>query len=149
MKRLSGLLFVVATGFTGICATRSLLPGDADRGKDVFRAQNCIVCHSIGGERGKSAPDLGQGVERGFSPYLMAGLLWNHAPVMWAATERKGIAKPELSEQQAADLFVYFFAARYFEQPGDISARRAGFSWEAVRGVPRYRVRGFAKASSR
>ena len=26
---------------------------------------------------------------------------------------------PELSEQQAADLFVYFFAARYFEQPGD------------------------------
>jgi len=121
MKRLSGLLYVVAAGFAGICATRSLLPGDADRGKDVFRAQNCIVCHSIGGERGKSAPDLEQGVGRSFSPYLMAGLLWNHAPVMWAAAQRKGIAKPELSEQQAADLFVYFFAAGYFEQPGDIA----------------------------
>jgi cytochrome c2 len=34
--------------------------------------------------------------------------------------ERTGIARPELSEQEAADLFVYFFAARYFEQPGDI-----------------------------
>jgi mono/diheme cytochrome c family protein len=39
---------------------------------------------------------------------------------MWAATERKGIAKPELSEQEAADLFVYFYAARYFDRPGDI-----------------------------
>ena len=128
MKRLSGLLYVVATGFTGICATRSLLPGDADRGKDVFRAQNCIVCHSIGGERGKSAPDLGQGVGRGFSPYVLAGLLWNHAPLMWAAMERKGIAKPELSEQQAADLFVYFFAAALFRAARRRQARREGFS---------------------
>jgi len=38
---------------------------------------------------------------------------------MWAAMEKKGVVRPELSEQQAADLFVYFFAARYFEQPGD------------------------------
>ena len=122
MKRLAGLLFGIATGCAGICATRSLLPGDADRGKDLFRTENCSVCHSINGVGGKSAPDLGQGVERGFSPYVLTGLLWNHAPVMWAAMEKNGIAKPELSEQQAADLFVYFFAARYFEQPGD--ARR-------------------------
>jgi mono/diheme cytochrome c family protein len=119
MKRLSSLFFVVATGLTGICATRSLLPGDSDRGKDVFRTQNCDVCHSVNGEGGRTAPDLGQGVERGFSPYVMAGLLWNHAPVMWAAMERKGVVRPELSEQQAADLFVYFFAAHYFDQPGD------------------------------
>ena len=119
MKSLSGLLFAIATGCTGSCATRSLLPGDADRGRDVFRTLNCGACHSINVEGGKSAPDLGRGVERGFSPYVMAGLLWNHAPVMWAAMERKGISRPELSEQQAADLFVFFFAARYFEQPGD------------------------------
>ena len=122
VHRLSGLLFVIAAGSTGICATRSLVSGDADRGKDLFRTLNCSVCHSIDGEGGKSAPDLGQGGERGFSPYVMAGLLWNHAPVMWAAMERKGIARPELSEQQAADLFVYFFAARYFEKSGN--ARR-------------------------
>lgn len=122
MKLLSGLLFVIVAGPTGICATRSMLPGDADRGRGVFRTQNCDVCHSINGKGGEGAPDLGQGVERGFSPYVMAGLLWNHAPVMWASMERRGIAKPELSEQQAADLFVFFFAARYFEQPGD--ARR-------------------------
>ena len=122
MKRPSAVLIVVATVYPGICATRSLLPGDADRGKNVFRTQNCVVCHSINGEGEKSAPDLGQGAERGFSPYVLAGLLWNHAPLMWAAMVKKGVAKPELSDQQAADLFVYFFAARYFEQPGD--ARR-------------------------
>jgi mono/diheme cytochrome c family protein len=122
MNRLSRVLFLIAAGHTGICATRSLLPGDADRGKEVFRTQDCVVCHSINREGGKSAPDLGQGIERGFSPYVLAGMLWNHAPLMWTAMERKGVAKPELSEQQAADLFVYFFAARYFEQPGD--ARR-------------------------
>ncbi len=127
MKRLSGMLFVAATGITGICATRSLLPGDADRGKHVFRTASCDVCHSIDGEGGRIAPDLGQGVERGFSPYVMAGLLWNHAPVMWAAMERKGVARPELSEQQAADLFAYFFAARYFEQPGDIKRGKQVF----------------------
>jgi mono/diheme cytochrome c family protein len=122
VKRLSAVLFAIATGYSGICATRSLLPGDADHGRDLFRTQDCVVCHSVNGVGEKSAPDLGQGAERGFSPYVLAGLLWNHAPLMWAAMEKRGVAKPQLSEQQAADLFVYFFAARYFEQPGD--ARR-------------------------
>jgi cytochrome c2 len=119
MKRLSGALFVFAAGYAGICATRDLLPGDVDRGKQVFLTRKCVACHSVGGEGGKSAPDLGQVVERGFSPYVLVGLLWNHAPAMWSAMERKGMAKPELSDQESADLFVFFFAARYFEQPGD------------------------------
>jgi len=92
-----------------------------------------VACHSVAGEGGKSAPDLGLGAERGFSPYSMAGLLWNHAPVMWAAMDAKGVVRPELSEQQAADLFVYFFAARYFEQPGD--ARRGERVFRAKRCV--------------
>src|SRR5271157_4914301 len=119
MKPLVGLLFAITAGHTGLCATRYLPLGDADRGRELFRARSCVACHSVAGEGGKSAPDLGLGAERGFSPYTMAGLLWNHAPVMWAAMDARGVARPELSEQQAADLFVYFFAARYFEQPGD------------------------------
>lgn len=122
MKRLSRVLLLVAAAHIGLGATRSLLPGDADRGKALFRTQDCVVCHSVNGEGEKSAPDLGQGTDRGFSPYALAGMLWNHAPLMWAAMEKKGVARPELSDQQAADLFVYFFAARYFEEPGD--ARR-------------------------
>jgi hypothetical protein len=75
--------------------------------------------HSVSGVGGKKAPDLGQRRERGFSPYDMAALMWNHAPAMWGATARQGVTVPAMDEQQAADLFVFFFSAGYFETPGD------------------------------
>jgi mono/diheme cytochrome c family protein len=128
MKRISGLLVVIAASGAGVGATLSLLPGDASRGKELFRAWSCNTCHNINGEGGKSAPDLGKRVERGFSPSVMAGLMWNHAPAMWAGMERKGVARPEPGEQQAADLFVYLFAARFFEQPGDARRGRQVFA---------------------
>ena len=62
---------------------------------------------------------MGKAGPRGFSPYNMAALMWNHAPAMWGAMARQGIAKPTLDEQQAADLFIFFYAANYFETPGD------------------------------
>jgi cytochrome c2 len=127
MTRTSGLIVAIAVCGAAIGATLRLLPGDASRGKELFSAWNCNACHSINGEGGRSAPDLGQSVERGFSPSIMAGLLWNHAPAMWAAMARKGVARPEPGEQQAADLFVYFFAARFFEQPGDARRGRQVF----------------------
>jgi hypothetical protein len=49
----------------------------------------------------------------------MAALMWNHAPAMWGATARQGVTVPATDEQQAADLFVFFFSAGYFETPGD------------------------------
>ena len=109
------------------CATRRLPMGDARRGKDLFSARNCIVCHSVDGEGGRIAPDLGKIGERGFSPYLLAGLLWSHTPPMLAAMHAKGISRPVLSEQEAADLFAYFFAARYFERAGDSGRGRRVF----------------------
>jgi mono/diheme cytochrome c family protein len=117
--RISPLLLLFAAGYPGTCATRSLLLGDAERGSALFRSLNCIVCHSVNGAGGKSAPGLWRDQDRSFSPYEMTGILWNHAPAMWAAMERQGVAKPELNEQQAADLFVYFFATRLFEAPGN------------------------------
>jgi mono/diheme cytochrome c family protein len=107
-------------GVVGIVygATRTLPMGDARRGKELFRARSCVVCHSVDGEGGQTAPDLGMAVERGFSPYHLAGLLWNHAPAMWAAMKAKGISKPGLSEREAADLFAYFFTTRYFGRAG-------------------------------
>ena len=116
---LAGFLFAIAAIHPGITATRDLLPGDADRGMAVFRTRGCAGCHSIHGRGGTGAPDLAELSDRGLSPYVMAGLLWNHAPAMWAAMDKARVARPELSEQDAADLFVYFFASRYFEQPGD------------------------------
>jgi mono/diheme cytochrome c family protein len=112
-----------------LCASAAVtLPGDSGRGKEVFRSQNCIACHSVNGEGGKPAPDLGKSAGRGLTPSSMAGLMWNHAPAMWSAIEKQGIAKPQLTEQSAADLFAFFYAARYFDRPGDAGRGKQVFA---------------------
>ncbi len=108
-------------------AASESVPGDARRGEQIFREQHCITCHSIRGEGGKAAPDLGQHIGRDYTPSGMASLMWNHAPAMWAAMEQKGIKKPRLTEAQAADLFAYFHSTRFFEKPGDAGRGRQVF----------------------
>jgi cytochrome c2 len=92
---------------------------DSTRGASVFESQGCIQCHSVNGRGGKTAPDLGRVLDRAYTPGALAGAMWNHAPVMWGAILKTGAARPILDEQQAADLFAFFYAARFFEQPGD------------------------------
>jgi cytochrome c2 len=122
---------VLAVAVAAFSATRSLVLGDADRGKDVFRTRGCVLCHGINGVGGKTAPDLGEAVQRGFGPYHLAALIWNHSPAMWVAISKQGVPWPQLSRQDAADLFAYFFGARYFEDPGDPG--RGGKVWRAKR----------------
>jgi mono/diheme cytochrome c family protein len=38
---------------------------------------------------------------------------------MWSAMLQEGVDVPQLSEQDAADLFAFFYSTRYFERPGD------------------------------
>jgi cytochrome c2 len=125
--RTSRWLLVIAVITPAACATRSLLLGDPERGAALFQSLNCVACHSVNGVGGKKAPDLGEGRDRGFSPYNLAALMWNHAPAMWGATAREGVTVPAMDEQQAADLFIYFYAAGYFETPGDAKRGRLVF----------------------
>ena len=122
--RLVGLV-VVASAFAAF--GQSLVTGNAQRGATLFKTQNCIKCHSVKGEGGRIAPDLGRIVGRNYSPVTMASLMWNHAPTMWATMETQGITKPKLTEQEAADLFAYFYAARYFDKPGDAARGKRVF----------------------
>ncbi len=101
--------------------------GEAGRGKELFRIHKCVACHGVNGEGGRVAPDLGTTVGRGYSPSEMAARMWNHAPKMWAALEKRGLARPALSAQDAADLFVYLYAARYFDAAGDAGRGRRLF----------------------
>jgi mono/diheme cytochrome c family protein len=93
--------------------------GDAHRGEQLFQTERCVQCHSINGRGGALAPDLGQHIDRDFTPTVMASLMWNHAPQMWPAMRKEGIVKGTLSAESAADLFAYFVSARYFERSGD------------------------------
>jgi cytochrome c2 len=46
---------------------------------------------------------------------------------MWPAMEAAGIPKPSLSERDAADLFAYFYAFRFFDLPGDAARGAQAF----------------------
>jgi mono/diheme cytochrome c family protein len=93
--------------------------GDARRGEQLFETEQCARCHSVNGKGGTIAPDLTRRIDRDYTPTVMASLMWNHAPEMWSAMTKYNVSKPEMSPEKAADLFAYFVAARYFEQPGD------------------------------
>lgn len=95
------------------------LDADAARGGSFFQTQMCVNCHAIRGAGGTQAPDLGQRYDRDYTPAGIAARMWNHAPVMWAAMSRQKIAVPRINEDQAADLFAFFYSVRYFEKPGE------------------------------
>ena len=102
--------------------------GDSSRGAEVFRDQHCVQCHSVNGKGGNIGPDLGRIVDRDFTPASLAGTMWNHAPAMWAAMQKQGVAATNLSRDAAADLFAYFYSTRFFDRPGDAGRGKADFT---------------------
>jgi mono/diheme cytochrome c family protein len=88
---------------------------DSARGEELFTTLSCIGCHSINGAGGKTGPDLGRRFDRDFTPAGLASTMWNHAPSMWAAMQAQSVRAGALDEQAAADLFAYFYAARFFD----------------------------------
>jgi len=108
-------------------AYAATIPGDASRGQIVFQQQRCVQCHSVNGEGGKIGPDLSARPSGQYTPSMLAAAIWNHAPQMWTAIEAAGIESPQLSVQDAADIFAYFYAFRYFEQPGDAARGKQVF----------------------
>jgi cytochrome c2 len=101
---------------------------DSTRGRRVFETQGCIQCHSVNGQGGNIAPDLGRVIDRSFTPAALASTMWNHAPTMWAAMQQRDTHGGDLDEQSTADLFAYFYAARFFEKPGDAARGKRLFT---------------------
>jgi mono/diheme cytochrome c family protein len=95
------------------------IAADSARGALLFESLSCIECHSINGKGGTVGPDLGRKIDRSFTPATLAATMWNHAPTMWTAMRERNIRPGDLNPQAAADLFAYFYSARFFEKPGD------------------------------
>jgi len=106
----------------------SIIPGDARRGEQLFTTQQCVQCHSLNGRGGNLAPDLAKRIDRSYSPTVMATLMWNHAPEMWAMMKQEGATRPRLTPEASADLFAYFVSARYFEHRGDAGRGKLAFA---------------------
>src|SRR6266542_7068174 len=119
MRVIGELVFGCIAAAGAWAVTVPVVPGNSGRGEKLFETQRCVQCHGVNGKGGKTAPDLGRSVGRGFTPASLAIAMWNHAPVMWAAMQGVGIEKPKLTERDAADLFAYFYSSRFFDKPGD------------------------------
>ncbi len=121
-------LAIFATLLAASAPVRGAESADSARGERLFETESCVQCHSIGGKGGKLGPDLGSRIGRGYSPALLASVMWNHAPVMWASMRAKGIAPPDIDEQAAADLFAYFYSVRLFDNPSDAARGKQAFA---------------------
>src|ERR1051326_3457893 len=117
MKRSLSLLVTASTAAATMLAVTIQM--DSGRGQHVFESESCIQCHAIGGKGGRIAPDLARAIDRNFTPATLASTMWNHAPSMWSTMAKQNVARAGLDEQAAADLFAYFYSARFFEKPGD------------------------------
>jgi mono/diheme cytochrome c family protein len=129
MSRMLLMFLVSALG-----ASAAGFTADSARGERLFDKLSCIQCHSVNGTGGKSAPDLGRMLDRGFTPATLAATMWNHAPGMWASMRDRQIAAGELDQQAAQDLMAFFYAARFFEKPGDAGRGKRAFQNDGCQG---------------
>src|SRR6266508_911749 len=96
-------------------------------GSRVFGAKGCVKCHSINGVGGKVGPDLARALKpRSF--YDVATAMWNHLPRMADRMKQLGIARPQLTSQEAGDLVGFLYTLNYFDPPGNTAAGRQLFS---------------------
>jgi mono/diheme cytochrome c family protein len=80
--------------------------GDVDRGRALFKAQHCVLCHSIKSVGGNRASDLAasHSVE---NPIAWTQALWNHASKMQLALDHEGLQWPTFKADEMRDLFAY------------------------------------------
>jgi mono/diheme cytochrome c family protein len=122
---------VVVLGALALAAGVAQTPpfaADSARGAALFGSLSCAQCHAVNGRGGGTAPDLGRLSDRNFTPSALAATMWNHAPAMWSAMGAANVRIPDVGEQAAADLFAYFYAARFFEKPGDAARGKRLFA---------------------
>lgn len=89
-----------------------VLPGHPERGRMLFAEKRCAGCHAAGGQGGRAAPDLADR-RRGGTAIDLAAAMWNKAPTMMAAMQSAGVAPPQMTPAEAADIFAYLASVRY------------------------------------
>jgi len=95
------------------------MPENPLKGRIVFEQKGCINCHSISGEGGKIAQDLGE--EKFYGSFLeLASIMWNHAPEMLRQMRELDLSFPEFTRSEMIELAAYLYYLRYLGEPGDL-----------------------------
>lgn len=95
------------------------MPENPLKGRFVFEQKGCINCHSISGEGGEVAPDLGEKIFYG-SFLELASIMWNHVPDMQRQMRELDLSFPEFIRSEMIELIAYLYYLRYLGEPGDL-----------------------------
>ncbi len=106
-------------GKAGVVESSYFLPGNPKNGLKVFSEKDCIRCHAIQGEGGRSAPDLARSPAYYTSASQLVAEMWNHAPRMWEKMRIEHLPVPRFEESEMTDLFAFLLSIRSFDDPGD------------------------------
>lgn len=124
---LSDLLAYIAGMSVGESNQRRYLePGNANSGKQIFAAKKCVVCHSVHGQGGHGASDLGT-IRLSMGISELTALLWNHSAKMEGVDAKGGMEFPKLEPQEMADLLTYLYFTSFFEEQGNAEEGRRIF----------------------
>ena len=101
--------------------------GDAARGRALFFGdKQCSICHSVGDEGGRIAPDLSEMPPQSPAMGWLTASLWNHAPGMFRRI-RRDQAYPQLNSQEMADILAFLYQSATIDHPGDPAAGQKVF----------------------
>jgi mono/diheme cytochrome c family protein len=96
-----------------------VLWGNPRVGREVYVKKGCGTCHAIKGVGGEGGPDLGRPPTEHRTMSQYAGVLWNHAPAMREAMEKRGIPWKLFDGPEMRDLIAYLSSIQLLDDPGD------------------------------
>ncbi len=80
-------------------------PGDPERGRELFATKGCAKCHEPGQDHDLQAINVAD-MDFADAPGVIAAM-WNHAPLMDAATRSINVAWPQFEPGEMAHLVAY------------------------------------------
>ncbi|MCB2093561.1 MAG: c-type cytochrome [Rhodobacteraceae bacterium] len=81
---------------------------DATKGRELFAAKGCVVCHSINGVGGEDAPALdAEYMDLPMNPFEFAARMWRGAPAMVEAQEDEIGGQIEFTGEELANIIAF------------------------------------------
>lgn len=93
--------------------------GDPVEGRRVYAEKGCGHCHAIHGVGPDIGPDLGRIPKEWRTLSQMAGVMWNHAPVMRETASEMGVQWKPFKGSEVRDLMTFIYSLRLLDRPGD------------------------------
>ena len=106
-----------------------MTPGNPRQGRQVFVAKGCIQCHSVHGEGGKVADDLGKKAKTFYKSLTrIASNMWDKGPTVLARMAQTRTGIPKFTSREMADLIAYLYFLHFVDEPGNPANGRKVFS---------------------